>query len=346
MRKMIIISFMVITAFLSLAVSSCSAKENALSPSEFYKGKTITLTVSSDAGSLVDLVSRIFANRLGADTQAKVIVENRREAGGLEGMNYLYKASPNGLTLGTTASVKFITNKVLNDPAAVYEIEEFSYILKVDREQTFFFVSSNGPYQSISALQTGKDLKIAAGTTSGYSTLAGLTIVDLLELDAKIITGFENNTARSLATQRGEVIGYTSNLGAVKAELEAGTLKPLFVISTQRDPVRPDIPAITELVRLSENNLALVELWERDLSAGTIIAAPPGISEDNLLYLCGLADEWCHDEGFCQQIDQVSDHKVLIYTNGDDLNKSINIMTASLVSFQSRFAEMINKNRK
>jgi hypothetical protein len=142
----------------------------------------------------------------------------------------------------------------------------------------------------------------------------------------------------------GEVIGYTSNLGAVKTELEAGTLKPLFVIATQRDPIRPDIPAITELVSLSKDDLTLVKLWESDLSAGTIMTAPPGITEDKLLYLCDIAGEWCRDEGFCQAIDKVSGHKESTYTNGDDLKRSIHTMTAALDNFQSRFSEMIEKN--
>jgi tripartite-type tricarboxylate transporter receptor subunit TctC len=345
MRKIIMISLLVTSVFLSLAVSSCATTETTLSPSEFYEGKTINMVVSSDAGGLIDLVGRVIANHLSADIKGNVIVENRHEAGGLEGTNYLAEANPDGLTLGIISPVKLLANKILNDPAALYEIEDFSYILKVDSQQAYFFVSTNGPYQSISDLQAGVDLKIAAGTASGFNTLAGLTVIDILDLDAKVITGFANNTARGLATQRGEVIGYAVNIGGVKAELEAGTLKPLFVIATQRDPVSPDIPAITELVSLSEDDLALVKLWENDLSSGTILAAPAGISKDKLLYLYNLAEEWCQNEGFQQEIDHVSGYEVLQYTNGESLTESIYDMAAALESFQTRFAEMIEKYR-
>ena len=38
-----------------------------------------------------------------------------------------------GLTLGTTSSAKFVSNKVLNEPAAVYDMAEFSYIMSIWR---------------------------------------------------------------------------------------------------------------------------------------------------------------------------------------------------------------------
>ncbi len=345
MRKITIISLSLVLLLLSLLISSCVTTDNTLSPAEFYEGKTIKMVVNSAPGSLTDLAARTIANRLGSDINGNITVENLREAGGLEGVNYVFRAEPDGLVLGVTSAVKFITNKVLNDPAAIYELEKFSYILKMDSEQTYFLVSPDTPYQSVNALQAGMDMKIAAGTASGYSTLAGMTVIDLLQLDAKVVTGFENNTARALATQRGEVIGYTSNLGAVTAELEAGTLIPLFVIATQRDPLRPDIPAITELVTLSEEDVSLAKLWEKELSAGVIFLTPPKIPAGRLNYLCDLANNWCQDESFRQEIDQVSGHEVTSYMRSENISQSISEMTAALENFQARFAEMVEKYR-
>jgi tripartite-type tricarboxylate transporter receptor subunit TctC len=346
MRKIAIILLFTFI-FLSLPASSCSKTEAVLAPIDFYKGKTINMVVCGDAGSNVDIVARVITNRLNADTQADVVVDNRSQAGGLDGMNYLADTNPDGLTLGTISMVKLLSAKILKDPAALYKIEDFSYILNVDKNQTYFFVSSTGPYQSINDLKAGTNLKIAAGSASGALSLAGLTVIDLLHLDAKLITGFENNTARSLATQRGEVIGYATSLGGLRGgELEKGTLKPLFVISTQRDPVRPDVPAITELVSFSKDDLALVELWENGLSSGDIIIAPSGISKENYLYLCGLADKWSKDESFCQEINKVAGYQVKSYTTGENLKKSIYNMALGLESFQSRFAEMIEKYRR
>jgi tripartite-type tricarboxylate transporter receptor subunit TctC len=346
MGKKIIMSLLLTSVLLSLVISSCSKTEYASSASEFYKGKTINMVVSGDAGSIADLVSRVVANRLSADTQANIIVNNRSEAGGLDGTNYLAKANPDGLNLGAISMVKLLSAKILNDPAALYKIEDFHYLLNVNKSQTYFYVSSTARYQSVSDLKAGTALKIAAGSASGAISLAGLTVIDLLDLDARLITGFENNSARSLATQRGEVTGYATSLaGLTGGELEKGTLKPLFVIATQRDSIRPDVPAITELVNLSEDDLALVKLWENGLSSGVVITAPARIAKEKILYLDNLADEWYQDEKFCQEINKVSGYEVKIYTSGQLLTDSIKDIASKLESFQSRFADMIKKYR-
>lgn len=328
-----------------LLVSGCIKTDTTLTAAEFYEGKTINMVVSNDPGGFVDLISRNVANYLSADINGNVTVENMREAGGLEGMNYLFGADPDGLTLGTVSTVKFLSNKVLNDPAAIYNIEGFSYIMKVDAAQAYFFVSPDGPYQSIADLQTGSNLVVAGGSASGYVSLAGLTVIDLLDLNAKIITGFENDTARALATQRGEVIGYSTGILAAKSALDAGTLKPLFVIATQRDPAKPEVPALTELVDLSEEDIALLKLWENGLASGTLLLAPGEISEDKVDYLSSLAEKWCQQETFRQEINNISGYKVSLYFTGQALKELITQMAADLENFQTRFVEMIEKYR-
>jgi tripartite-type tricarboxylate transporter receptor subunit TctC len=344
MKNTFILLFFISALVLSLVAGSCSTAQTQQSPSEFFNGKTVNLVVGSEPGNLIDLVSRVMARHLGEDIKANVIVENRREAGGLEASNYLYKANPDGLTLGT-AGIKFITNKVLNDPAALYDLDKFSYIFRVDKNRTYFFVSTSGHYQSISDLRAAKDLKLAAGTASGYVTLADLSIVDILGLDARVVTGFADNTARSLATQRGETAGYAVSLAAAKTDLDKGTLKPLFVLSTQREPARLDVPAITELANLSADQLALVKLWENGLSSGTLLLAPDNLPQDKLLYLRGLANGWSKNAAFTQEIDKISGFKVEEYINGEQLKQSIDEISLDLGSFQTKFNDLTSKYR-
>jgi tripartite-type tricarboxylate transporter receptor subunit TctC len=346
MKKIGAITLLAILILNSFWLTGCGTTSSTPAPADFYKGKTINLVVSGDAGSIADLNSRVIATHLGADTEANVSVENRAEAGGLDGTNYTAMAEKDGLTLGTISMVKLLSAKILKDPAAQYELADFDYILSIGLNQTFFFVSASGPYQSLNDLKAGSGLKIAAGSASGYISLAGLSVIDLLGLDAKLITGFENNTARSLATQRGEVAGYATSLtGLTGGELDKGTLKPLFVLATQRDPIRPDVPAITEFTNLSADDLALVKMWETGLSYGTVTLAPAGIATEKYSYLNGLAHKWTQEADFCQEVNRAAGIEIKDYTSGESLKTAIFEMAAKMESFQSRFAEMIKKYR-
>jgi tripartite-type tricarboxylate transporter receptor subunit TctC len=330
-----------------LGLASCTPEAEPMKPVDFYKDKTIDLVVSESPGALSDLIARIMASYLAGDTDARVVVTNRRGAGGMEGMNYLYESKPDGLTLGVTSSVKAVSNKIMKEPAAIYELEEFSYIMSIGYRPNYFFVSAEGPYHSVADLQAAEDLKLGAGSPSGYISLANLTIIKVLGLDGKVITGFKGGAERALAVQRGEVIGYAITMAGAKPYIEAGMIKPLFALATERDPLTPKTPAITELVQLSGEDIALVKLWETTLVGSSLIAASPATPEDRLAFFRGLANNWIQDEGFRKGISAISGYEVQDheYTTGEGVTKSMLDMATSLDKFQAIFAELIEKYR-
>jgi len=332
---------------LILALTGCgSDSQDSAAPADFYRGKAIDFVVSDNAGGETDLLARVMASYLERDSGANAIVTNRRGAGGLDGMNYLYSAASDGLTLGVTSAFKFVANDVLDEPAAVYDIEDFSYIMVVGNEPLHLFVSPDGPYQSIADLQAGRDLKIGGSSPSGPVSLGGLSVIEILGLDAKVVTGFSGDSARALAVERGEVVGYVSSIPTVKASLETGLVKPLFALATVRDPLAPDVPAITELVSLNGEDLALVELWEKALVGGMrIYLAPPGLPQERLEFLRDMAEEWTQDAQFRDEIDRVTGYHVTDYAVGDVVSDVMLDLAAGLDGYRAKFAEMIEKYR-
>lgn len=326
-----------------LVATSC-APTTEPAPADFYKGNTIDFVVTQSPGSGIDLISRAIATHLGNETGASVIVANREGAGGLEGMNYVYRGNPDGLTMGTVASSKLVGNSVLNEPAAEYEIEEFSYIMSIDRQSYYFFASPEGP-QSIADLQAGKDMKLGGGSPSGAVCLGGLTVIKLLGLEAKVVTGFASESDRALAVERGEIIGYCLNMPNARAGVEAGMVKPMFVLATERDPLTPDVPAITELLELGGEDLALARLWETALAGSSLCIASPGVPEDRLAFLRELAEGLTKDEGFRAEIDTISGYEVQSYITGEELSAAMLDTVANLDDFQAIFANLIEKYR-
>ncbi len=331
---------------LALAMMGCgSGSEGPAAAADFYQGNTVTLVVAAGAGTPSDMVARIMASYLERDTGASVVVTNRAGAGGLDGMNYLYSADPDGLTLGIVNSVKFVANEVLDEPAAVYDIAEFSYIMNVGRGLYFFLVSPDGPYQSVDDLQAGEGLKIGGSSPSGAVSLGGMTVIKLLDLDATVVTGFEGEANRAPAVKRGEIAGYVMSVDVAQPGIEANMVRPLFVLASERDPLQPDVPAVAELVDLTDDDLALVGLWETALVSSNMIAGPPGMPEDRLAFLRGLVDSWVEEEAFRQQIDVAFGYEVADYKTGEAVASAMTDVAAALDGFRTVFAEMIEKYR-
>jgi tripartite-type tricarboxylate transporter receptor subunit TctC len=332
---------------MALVLAACSSgSDQTATPADFYEGETIDLIVSDNAGSESDLLARVIASYLERDTGASVVVTNRRGAGGLDGVNYLYGSDADGLTLGVTSAFKFVANDVLDEPAAAYDIEEFSYIMVFGNEPLYLFVSPYGPYQAVSDLLGGENLKIGAGSPSGPISLGGLTVIELLDLDAKVVTGLSGDAARALATRRGEVVGYVSSMPTVKSSLESGLVKPLFALSTERNPLTPDVPAIAELVDLSDEDLDLVDLWETALVGGMrIFAAPPDVPQDRLAFLHDVVAGWIEDAEFRGEINAVTGYDVQEYAVGEAVAEVMLDLAAGLDGYRAKFAEMIERYR-
>jgi tripartite-type tricarboxylate transporter receptor subunit TctC len=75
---------------------AATAGAQAVPQNTFYRGKTVTLVVSSSSGGGYDIMGRTLARHLGRHIPGnpRVIVTNMPGAGGIVAMNYLYRARP------------------------------------------------------------------------------------------------------------------------------------------------------------------------------------------------------------------------------------------------------------
>jgi tripartite-type tricarboxylate transporter receptor subunit TctC len=345
MARSIVAVVVALIMALTLTVGCTSESEEAATPAGFYKGKTIDLIVSSSPGGPVDLISRVLASYLERDTGANVVVTNREGAGGLDGMDYLHSAEPDGLALGVVPSIKFVANKILDDPAATYEIDEFSYIMSIGRKLYHFMADPEGPYQSVADLQAGEDLKLGGNSPSGAIALGSMTVIELLDLDAKVVTGLRGEANRQLACKRGEIAGYVMSATSEEELTDSPLVVPMFGLGAERGQIRPDVPAIAELVDLEGQELALAELWQTALVSSTILVAPAGVPEDRLAFLLGLGEAWIQEQVFRDEMSDVSAYEVQYYTTGDAVTSTMLDVSAALDDFRDVFAEMIEKYR-
>jgi tripartite-type tricarboxylate transporter receptor subunit TctC len=88
-----------------------------------YPDKPIRLIIAFGAGGIADVVSRVYAQKLGEALNQPIIVENKPGAGGNIAAQYFSQAKPDGYTLfigsvGTQIVNKMLYNKLSYDPDA------------------------------------------------------------------------------------------------------------------------------------------------------------------------------------------------------------------------------------
>jgi tripartite-type tricarboxylate transporter receptor subunit TctC len=103
---------LVAACLVSLAFSSPALAQSP--PAAPWPAKPIRLIVPLPAGSSVDLVGRLIAQKLGARLGQTVVVEDRPGASGAIGTEAVVRAAPDGYTLGMATSTTLATAPVLN----------------------------------------------------------------------------------------------------------------------------------------------------------------------------------------------------------------------------------------
>ncbi len=96
----------------------------------FFKGKTIRIVVPFSAGGGYDIYSRIIGRHMGKHISGNpsFIVENMTGAGGLIGINHVYKvAKPDGLTIATPIGTMFV-DQLIGRRGIEFDGRKFEYI--------------------------------------------------------------------------------------------------------------------------------------------------------------------------------------------------------------------------
>ena len=78
--------------------AACLAAANA--NAQNYPSRPITIVVPFAAGGPTDTIARIFGARLGASLGQTIVIENTTGAAGTIGVTHVYRAAPDGYTIG------------------------------------------------------------------------------------------------------------------------------------------------------------------------------------------------------------------------------------------------------
>ncbi|MBI2953643.1 MAG: hypothetical protein HYY30_04965 [Chloroflexi bacterium] len=262
-------------------IAACTQAQPSTAPEEFFKGKTISWVVSTDAGSNTDMLGRAVAPYLEKEIGATVKIENTQSG---EGENFVFTQSkPDGLTFLHNNADSMVFDDVLKAPGVLYEVDKFNFLANLSPGTKSFQVSPKLPYKTLDELRKAKGLKGGGTTAKGSLGVSDAVMTAILGLDAKVITGFTGKKALVLAVARGEIhFIMPSDAGAMR-DAQDGNVVNMMVISKERSPAIPDVPTMFELgVKIPKE---LEGPYNFINFTGSAVALPPGVPQDRIDYL-------------------------------------------------------------
>lgn len=258
-----------------LAFSAMSMCASSALAHEDYPNRPVTIIVPFTAGGSSDITARRVADSMAKVMGQSIVIQNQPSAGGIVGANNVKRAAKDGYTLLAGTISTHAINGALYNNLPYDPIEDFTPITRIGSFPNILVVQKSLDVDSLQELielakkraAEDKPLTFASGGVGSTSHLGGELLqqvadVELLHVPYKGAAG----ALGDLLGGRIDLIFGNSQL--VLPHIEAGTLVPLAVTTSERSNLFPDVPTVAEL-----------GFEEAEMSVWIGLFAPAGLPE-------------------------------------------------------------------
>lgn len=285
-------------------VLALAANARADAVADFYRGRSITLTVGYSAGGGYDAYGRVLARHLSKHIPGRpsVIVQNMPGAGSLRAANFLYNVAPKDGTAIGHFSRGMAMEPLIGTSATQFDARRFAWLGSGTDE-----VSICTTWHT-SAVKTWNDMLTIPFTVGGEGSGSDPDIFSAVMRNAfgvklKLVSGYPGSAEVALAIERGEVDGRCGwSWDSIKSTrpdwLRERKINLLAVFSPEKAADIPaEVPLVGDLATSDEQRQVLrVHLAGQPL--GRPFFTSPGVPHDRKAALRAAFDATLKDPDF------------------------------------------------
>ena len=279
------------------------------SPAQAYPDRPVTIVVPWAAGGGTDATARIIGSVLEKELGKPVNVVNRTGGSGVVGHSAIATARPDGYTLGL---ITVETNMMHWQGLTDITYQDYTPLALMNFDPAGVIVRADSPYKTaqdlVDALKNApKGQFKASGTGQGGIWHVALgALLEKLGLPADHVQWVPSQGAAPGLQDMvaGGVDLVTCSVPEAKSLMEAGKVRALALMASERNPAFPDVPTIAEAVGV-----------EVELGAWRGMAGPEGLP-DEVTSVLEPALKRAYDDGDFQDFMKKQGYGV-IYADAD-----------------------------
>jgi len=271
-------------SLLAPALASADAVE------DFYKGKSITVTIGTEAGGGYDQYARTLSRHIGRFIPGKptLIAKNVPGADGLQATSRLYAIAPkDGTEIGTFH--RDIPVLPLLDLVKIeYDPTKFGWIGSMNEETTICMSWHTSPVKTFQDTFTHQ---LIVGVTAAGATLDTFEapLINLFGAKLKVVAGYRGGQNIDLAMEKGEIDGrcgvsWSSLVVRNASWFTDKKINILLQLGLDPHPDLKGVPMVQDLVKSQQDKDALNLLLIPGL-IGRPYLMPPDVPKERLAAL-------------------------------------------------------------
>lgn len=276
-----------------LATVGASAAATAATGKDFYKGKTVRWIVTTNPGGGHDFWGRLLAKYMQDNLPgSKFVVQNKPGAGHILGLNLIYTAKPNGLTMGNFTTGVALA-QILGRKGMRADLTKMSWLVKVSSELRTMMVAKTSPYKTFDdILKSKKTLRFSASGVGSGSYMDSFMLANSFGIPFKIILGY-NASQAPLAMMRKEIDVWVGSEDSAEAYVRSGRVRLIAQVGA-------NLPGLSDIRKYAKTNeaKAVTRLMYSMGQLSRIAAGPPNIPADRLKALRSTVKAAVNGKGF------------------------------------------------
>jgi tripartite-type tricarboxylate transporter receptor subunit TctC len=216
-----------------------------------FAARPIRMIVAFAPGGTTDFVARLVAERASATLGRSIVVENKPGANGAIAAETIAKAEPDGTSLFFSTMGALAINPSLRPDLPYNPIRDFTPVAMLARNTTVLAVSpalgvhSVGEFIALARQKPG-GISMAVTGIGANSHLALELFQSAAEVKFQIIP-YRGAAQAMTDLLSGRVDGIFADAPVLLAQLNAGKLVALGILSEARSDVLPGVPTLMEL---------------------------------------------------------------------------------------------------
>jgi tripartite-type tricarboxylate transporter receptor subunit TctC len=215
-----------------------------------YPSRPIKVIVPYAPGGLPDTIARLVGAKLSDSLGQQLVVENLPGAGGINGVNEVVKAQPDGYTLLVADVGQIAINPHLFSKLPYAPLKDLAPVSLIGTSPLYLVAHPSVPVnllKDVVALAKAQPGKLNYGS-SGIGSIHHLATESLKAgFGIDIVHVPYKGTGQSVpALLGGQVALLYSALPSIAGHLKEGKVKMLAVSTAKRSPQTPDVPTVAE----------------------------------------------------------------------------------------------------
>ena len=214
-----------------------------------YPAKPILMLMPLQAGSAVDIMMRIVAQKMSDNLGRQVVIENQPGAAGMIGAERVKRAPPDGYTVGILndsiltmiPNIRQVPYDPVKDFVPVSVVAGITWVMVVNNDLP---VKTVPDFIALAKSRPGKIDYSSGGSGSpqhvameAFKAATGTYVVHI---------PYRGATQAALDVISNQVQVHFSAVSIVQPHIKAGRMRALAVPSPKRSPLLPDVPTMAE----------------------------------------------------------------------------------------------------